>query len=264
MHIPVHATNARASCARPCGLSVRPAPRQTGSQERKRDQKRNSQQIGSFPPCLHEAEGRSAMPRATNPWHLMTSRKKAALDLRSLRVAAAAAAMPVRVGATERADSAVGTRMCRQRNTGRGRGLFGAPKSAMPRVCFLLVTFLCTSKEKSPARRRRVEASFFRNPSAAGRRVEALLRARRLTLRPSKGERKISASKKQPTQPVRAQQRCGSKARRRRYVAGGDLHARLFGARRVARHVARLDERLLVACAERADLGAEFIRPARG
>ena len=74
--------------------------------------------------------------------HLPTCRKRGALDVGSLCVAAAAAAMPDRGGARDRADSAVGTRMCRQRNTGRGRGLFGAAEKRNAKGVFFGLPFL--------------------------------------------------------------------------------------------------------------------------
>jgi len=56
---------------------------------------------------------------------------------------------PIGVGAMDRADSAACARMHNPRNTGRGRGLFGQePEKRHARGAFLLVTFLCASKEK--------------------------------------------------------------------------------------------------------------------
>jgi len=52
-------------------------------------------------------------------------------------------------GAMDRADSAACTRMCTQRNTGRGRVLFGQePEKRNAKGVFSLVTFSCTSKRK--------------------------------------------------------------------------------------------------------------------
>ena len=82
-------------------------------------------------------------------------------------IAAAAAAMP--------AGAARGSRRFRgctwmyiPRNTGRGRALFAldARKAQCAGVCFLLVTFLCTSKEKLPVRRSRAEALLCSDPLA--------------------------------------------------------------------------------------------------
>ena len=54
-----------------------------------------------------------------------------------------------RGGAMDRADSAACTRTCNRRNTGRGCVLFGQePEKRNAWGAFLLVTFLCASKEK--------------------------------------------------------------------------------------------------------------------
>src|SRR5438445_6281026 len=54
-----------------------------------------------------------------------------------------------RGGAMDRADSAACTWMCNRRNTGRGCVLFGQePEKRNAWGAFLLVTFLCASKEK--------------------------------------------------------------------------------------------------------------------
>ena len=149
MHVPVHATNARASCARPCGHFRQALAAANG------DPKIKSRSTAARYPFDHSKRDywRVAIGHREFPG------QQAALDLRVPLRCGGSGRDARRGGARDRADSAVGTRMCRQRNTGRGRGLFGRrPKSARPRACFLWVTFLCTSKEKLPARRRRVEA----------------------------------------------------------------------------------------------------------
>src|SRR5512146_2107296 len=57
-------------------------------------------------------------------------------------------------GAQDARQFAVSTRMCCQRTSAaRSRTRrAGCPEGATPGVCFLLVTFLCTSKEELPAR----------------------------------------------------------------------------------------------------------------
>jgi len=124
----VHATNARASCARPCGRFRQAAPRQTGT---KITSKVNSRSLATMPERpKHDAEH----PPSIATCRFATSTRL--LDLRSLCFAAAAAAMP-EGAARWIAPIPLPAQGCAVSGTQAEDANFSAqPKSAMPRRAF--------------------------------------------------------------------------------------------------------------------------------
>ena len=135
----------RASCARPCGLSDRPAPRQTGTQDHKPDPKRRTCNLGtegqSEAKCTYRLAA-SAVLLMLGPFALRRQRPRCPTG-------AARGIAPIPLSAQG----------CAVSGTQAEAADFSAqPKSAMPRACSLGY-LSCTSKKGDSLGRRPSESS---------------------------------------------------------------------------------------------------------